>query len=371
MNTNDREAARELLIKYRTGTCTEQELMQLESWYNVFEIDGLADLSDKQLAAIAASRVPVVNLRRSTILVRYAVAAMLLMGVAIGSYFYAGLKSSGTGPIVYADDVSPGSNKAALTLSDGRKIDLAHVGNGEVAKQAGVRILKQADGHLVYSFSSSEAAPSLYNTVSTPLGGQHEVSLPDGSRVWLNSASSLRFPIRFAANGERRVELTGEGYFEVAKDKAHPFVVRSANQEVRVLGTRFNINGYSKGGKINTVLLEGSVELSGNNDSVLLKPGEEGSLTAGGFRVKAANVERAVAWKNGYFMFVDQNLEEIMRSISRWYDVEIDYKDEEVKKFNFWGTAKRFGKVSDLLRVLERTGKVHFEITGNKIIVSR
>ncbi len=244
--------------------------------------------------------------------------------------------------------------------------------NGAVALVAGIKISKAADGQLLYSFADDEKVSPGMNLVSTPNGGQYQISLPDGSKVWLNAASSLRFPVSFASLANRRVELKGEAYFEVAKDKNHPFIVSSAGQTIEVLGTHFDVNSYGDGEKLRTTLLEGSIKLTAGANAKILMPGQQSVVSNGkGIVVSTVNTNQSVAWKEGYFSFKNENLENIMWSVSRWYDVEIEFEDNDLKDDIFWGTVSRFAKVGDVLKVLERTGEVHFNIQGRKIVVSK
>ena len=260
------------------------------------------------------------------------------------------------------NNIAPGSNKATLTLEDGRKIILTDAINGNLARQAGVNISKTADGQLVYKISNQENKKLSYNSIETPRGGQYQVNLPDGTRIWMNSASVLKVPTSFAAQTSRRVELAGEAYFEVAHDPKHPFKVKTANQEVEVLGTHFNINSYTDEASTRTTLLQGRVKVN----STLLKPGQESVLTSNSILVKPADIETTMAWKNGYFIFKNEDLPGIMRKISRWYDVEIVYPESLADK-HFEGSISRFKNVTEVLRKFELTGNIHFKIEGRRI----
>ncbi|MBB5637838.1 hypothetical protein HDE68_003763 [Pedobacter cryoconitis] len=270
--------------------------------------------------------------------------------------------------------IVPGRSKAILTLSNGSKIILADSKNGEITNQSGTIITKK-DSQLVYQKSGSSPADKYaYNAVETPKGGQYQLVLPDGTKVWLNAASSLRYPLAFQGN-ERKVELTGEAYFEVAKDKTRPFKVHSNNQVVEVLGTHFNINVYSNEPFIKTTLLEGSVKVtnSSTNAQTIIRPGEQSIIQKTGnsaIKVKDVDMDEAVAWKNGYFMFNSEQLESVLRKISRWYDVDIQYQNEELKHQLFSGTLSKYLSVSQVLKKLELLQSVHFKTEGRKIIVT-
>jgi transmembrane sensor len=266
----------------------------------------------------------------------------------------------------------PGGNKAVLTLADGSHIILGDAQNGILAKQANIDIRKAPGGKIVYNTSNllGSNAPILYNTITTPRGGQYQITLSDGSKVWLNAASSLKFPAAFS-NNERVVELTGEAYFEVAKltgpsvtgreGSRIPFKVITNKQTVEVLGTHFNVNAYADEAAIKTTLLEGSVKVvqSETNNSQLLKPGQQAKL---GAKIQISDVDatQAIAWKNGYFIFSHEDIGSIMRQVSRWYDINIQYEGN-VTQEGFVGTISRFKDVAQVLDMLQLTGAVHFK----------
>lgn len=278
-------------------------------------------------------------------------------------------------------DIAPGGNKATLTLADGSKIILDQAGKGNLAQQAGVQIVKTANGQLVYTIKKSPGpgnghAGNLTNTISTPRGGQYQVNLPDGTRVWLNAASSLKFPLSFALLKERRVELKGEAYFEVEKDTAKPFIVQSDRQTVQVLGTHFNINSYADETNTKTTLLEGSVKVAALNGAnvaqAILKPGQQARISSGSNPINVVRVDPTteVAWKNGQFFFENESIENIMKKISRWYDVDVVYEADVAGK-TVWGSVTRYSNVSKVLSILELTGGIHFKIEGRRIIVDK
>ncbi|MGY0036944.1 FecR family protein [Pedobacter sp. NJ-S-72] len=211
--------------------------------------------------------------------------------------------------------------------------------------------------------------------METPKGGQYQLVLPDGTKVWLNAASSLRYPVAFQGN-ERKVELTGEAYFEVAKDKTRPFEVYSNNQVVQVLGTHFNINAYSNEPFVSTTLLEGSVKVTNSltNAQKIIRPGQQSLISKdgqAGIEVKNMDLDEAVAWKNGYFMFNEEELESILKKVSRWYNVDVQYEQEELKHQLFSGTLSKYSNVSQVLKKLEMLQSIHFKIEGRKIIVTK
>jgi ferric-dicitrate binding protein FerR (iron transport regulator) len=262
----------------------------------------------------------------------------------------------------------PGRNQALLTLVDGRTVLLDQAHLGLLAQQGGSQVQKTADGQLRYATSAPAAGQLLYNTVATPRGGQYQLTLPDGSQVWLNAASSLRFPVAFTG-AERRVELTGEAYFEVAKDAKHPFKVTARGAEVTVLGTHFDVQAYDDEPALAATLLEGAVRLGQGAQQALLRPGQQGRCwPQGTVQVREVDVQHAVAWKNGYFVFNDEPIEAIMRQVARWYDVDVQYQGTLTNK-DFNGKISRYKDAADVLRVLELTGAVHFTTEGRRITV--
>jgi transmembrane sensor len=276
--------------------------------------------------------------------------------------------------LVKVKDFAPGSDQAMLTLSNGKKIILGKVGNGTIIKQGNITITKQKNGVLAYAISAQtgkrNVAAVQMNTITTPLGGQYKIILPDGTEVWLNAASSLKFPATFSGR-ERNVELTGEAYFEVAKNKNMPFKVKFKGQEVEVLGTHFNISAYKDDPESRTTLIEGSVAISRNKIKEKLKPGQQAvssDTDYPGFKIQQANIEEAMAWKNGLFLFHDANIKDIMTQAARWYDVEVVYRGNLEDK-QYGGRVSRYKNISELLKNLELTGTIHFKIEGRRVTV--
>jgi transmembrane sensor len=267
----------------------------------------------------------------------------------------------------FKNDVLPGGDKATLTLADGSTVVLDEAQNGMLAQQGRSKVIK-VGGKLMYDPTNKNSKEVVYNTISTPNGGQYQLELPDGSLVWLNATSSIHFPTSFVGK-ERHVEITGEAYFEVAKNRDMPFVVAVNGAEVQVLGTHFNVNAYSDEDNVKTTLLEGSVKIVQGANINMLKPGQQSQLTTDGLIKVVSNVDvdGVVAWKNGMFDFENAGIETVMRQLSRWYDVEIEYngKTDDL----FIAEMRRNIKLSDALKALELTGKVKFEIQGKKIIV--
>lgn len=280
-----------------------------------------------------------------------------------------------------SNDIAPGVQTATLTLANGVKIALSQAANGKIAEQNGVSISKTADGKLVYRFAdfnenlnSKEnrkeinTLSNVFNTLSTVKGQQYRVILPDGSKVWLNAASSITYPANFANLKNRMVQLSGEAYFEVAKDKSHPFIVKTDRQQVEVLGTHFNVNSYGDEGAIRTTLLEGSVKVLSDKGQKVLLPGQQSQLAKNTLKVSSADVHETVAWKNGDFIFNNEEFSRILRQLSRWYNVEI-IDNGNHSELHLSGTISRSKNMSTVLKALEVTGKVKFKIEGKTVVV--
>lgn len=304
---------------------------------------------------------------------RWQTAAAIVLLLGVGAYFYSRY-SSPSRPLKVvqttrpAHDAPPGQNGAVLTLDDGSQVVLDSTGNGVVATQNGAKVILN-NGQLSYNQGAASNERS-YNTMTTPKGRQFKLVLPDGTKVWLNAASSLRYPTAFSGN-ERKVEITGEAYLEVAPMANMPFKVTVNNQlDVLVLGTSFNINAYQDEKMVRTTLLSGSIQVSapGAKTPVMLQPGHQASLhPSGKLTVSSADEEQVLAWKNGNFHFDRADIQTIMRQIARWYDVEVIYEDIPEKSFS--GTIPRNVNVSKVFKILELTGNVHFSIDGNKVTV--
>jgi len=270
-----------------------------------------------------------------------------------------------------SDDIGPGGNKAILTLADGSTIDLDQAKNGTIQQQGKSQLVKVNGGMLAYKenrkANKGDDLESSFNKISTPRGGKFQLVLSDGSKVWLNAASSLTYPTTFAGK-ERSVQLRGEAYFEIAPNAAKPFKVNHEDLQIEVLGTSFNVNAYKDEQTVKTTLLEGRVKVHNADQAVLLSPGQQArSKEKEPFSVATADLEEVVAWKNGLFRFNESTIEEVMRQISRWYDVEVVYEGS-IPKDLFRGEIYRNVNVSAVLKVLEVSG-VHFRVEGKKIFV--
>jgi transmembrane sensor len=269
-------------------------------------------------------------------------------------------------------DLKAGKDRAVLVLGNGKRIDLDQKASGHLADETGVYISKTADGQLIYTVSEQAELDDKteYNTVITPAGGQYQINLPDGTKVWLNAASSLSFPTKVTV--ARSVKLSGEAYFEVSKlndeGKRIPFVVETASQKIEVLGTHFNVNAYNDENSVRTTLLEGSIKI---NELTVLKPGQQARVQGGSMQVFAVNGEDYTDWQRGDFMLEHNDFRSVMRKIARWYDVDVVYTDDAPEKLNLGGWISRSKNISSILQVMEKTGKVHFKIEGRRITVTR
>ncbi|KRT15932.1 hypothetical protein ASU31_10500 [Pedobacter ginsenosidimutans] len=303
------------------------------------------------------------------------VAAVAIIVVGIYLYKYK-LDNSQNQTNTFANDITPGKQGATLTLASGKQIQLTNAANGELANESGVTITKTATGELIYQINDqTQASQNITNTLNTAKGETYQVVLPDGSKVWLNAASTLTYPAKFTSLNQRKVQLDGEAYFEIAKDKTHPFIVASGNQEITVLGTHFNINNYKDEKAAKTTLLEGSVKISSTinkGTEKTLKPGEQAILNdKGELKVSEVITSDAIAWKNGKFVFDDESIESIMQKLSRWYNVEVIYDGENVKEIPFTGSISRYDNISKILDKISYTQNIHFKIEGRRVTVMK
>ncbi len=304
-----------------------------------------------------------------------AIAVMLLLGSGI--YYWVNpvgdndKNNKSLTAIAIENDALPGTDRATLTLADGSIILVDSVANGNLGSQGNTQIVKLDSGQLAYNINSYGTSPgnTLYNTIATPRGGQFSLILPDGSKVWLNAASSLKFPVVFSGNN-RIVELSGEGYFEVVKNSRQPFQVKVNEAVIEVLGTSFNVNSYAEEDNMSTTLIEGSVKVISNGGTSLLKPGQQANMDKNAVVSVKTNVNTAavVAWKEGYFIFDEVDIKMVMRQIARWYNMEVKYSDRE-RKETYYGKIKRNTKLSEVLKVLEES-EVSFTVNGNLITVN-
>ncbi|MBO9153598.1 FecR family protein [Chitinophaga sp. GCM10012297] len=299
----------------------------------------------------------------------WAAAAVLLLGA--GTWYFTTQQQTNPSPAtVAAAEISPGREGAILTLSDGRQVVLDSLANGTIAQQQGTDVVL-SNGQLTYNDDRSDAPGIAYNTMTTPRGRQFRITLPDGTRVWLNAASSIRYPVAFTGK-ERKVDITGEVFFEVSKDASKPFLVNATDEvSISVLGTSFNINAYDNEKNIAATLLTGAVKVTvpGNSKAPVLRPGQQASINraSGQMQVLQAEPDRIMAWKNGLFNFEGAGIEDVMRQLERWYDIRVVYENG-IPDITFLGEIDRQIALPDLLEILRRTD-VDFRIEGRTLIV--
>jgi len=392
-----------LIIKHHREEITELEYRELMEWRNLSEENRLLfeklSHSDsvrnelKQFPDIQASKkagwdkvisvigeedaaiLPVIGRRihRTRYFIAASVAGLLVTGVWLYTKYKPVIKSDISPALAsnFKNDVAPGGNKAVLTLSDGSNVVLDHADRGTIANQGNARVVKLNDGQLAYNNALNEKPAALvYNTLTTPAAGQFQVALPDGSKVWLNNASSLRYPVAFTGK-DREVELKGEAYFEIAPNPHQPFKVKVGETLVDVLGTSFNISAYADESNIKTTLLSGGVRVSSGDAHTVLKPGQQANVNDAG-RLKTlddVDTDGVVAWKNGLFHFEKADIKTVMRMLARWYDVEVMYEGE-VPERQFNGEMERKLNLSQVLGILQKN-QVRFELDGKRITVRR
>jgi transmembrane sensor len=371
---------------YVKGEATTHQKQLVNNWYHSFS-DELVEVSgtEKYLfnqvenalrARLSAStgvnmKAPIGGLKSNIYtLSRIAAAAVILNFLSIGTYFIFHKKQASTQIVKYYD-VAPGGNKARLSLASGKKIIINNQANGLIASQANVKINKHGSGDLKYqNVRVNKNNVILFDTLTTPNGGIAHVVLADGTAIWLNAATSVRYPENFPGN-ERKVELlSGEAYFEVAHDPTKPFSVSANGQTVKVLGTHFNINTYKDDGLVRTTLLQGTIRLTNGQSSGLLKPGEQ-AVTSGAhskINIINADTEDVMAWRNGRFKFDNASLNMVLYQLERWYGVSVEINGA-VPDARFSGGTYMNKNLSEVLKVLDLNG-IHCRIEGRKIIVN-
>jgi ferric-dicitrate binding protein FerR (iron transport regulator) len=371
-----------LLKKYCKGECTPEELDFIESWYMQYNTDAeLLSQSDleNEVAMMTNSIAPKAQLladhNQPSVLKRLrlplGIAASILVIFSIGYLLLParqkeqGLAKNSEAPI------SPGKQAASLTLANGKKINLSEELAGILAEEADVTITKTSNGELIYEVKGAQGKSSGFNTLATANGETYRVKLPDGSMVWLNAASSLKYPVSFRNSAQRVVHLSGEAYFEIAKDRMHPFIVKSREQQVEVLGTHFNISAYHDEPSVLTTLLEGSVRLKPEHGTAkVLMPGQLAELTDSGIKILQADTRSVTAWKDGYFRFRNESLQSVMRKISRWYNVEVVF-EKGLPEDTYTGAVARHGNINEVLQIMEGSNNIHFTIKERRITVSK
>ncbi len=305
---------------------------------------------------------------------KYVAAALLLCVLGLGYYMYRQGAAEQYLQLTNQSDVEPGKMGATLTLADGRKISLADLAKGELITESGGHLSKNADGALSYTTEQMNAnGEEGWNTLSTTSGEMIMMVMPDKSKVWLNAESSLEFLPTLNRQHIREVKLKGEAYFEVAKDKQRPFVVVTDRQKITVLGTHFNVSSYGEDNKSRTTLLEGSVQVESprSSKSAILKPLQQAIVVDNAIQVRQADAEEAVAWKNGDFVFGIESFEESLRKIERWYNIEFEYNEKEIKDVVLDGWISRNSKLSEVLRRIEQAGSLQFKIKERRVMVRK
>lgn len=381
-SSEERQRYEYLANRWKNKRISPEEETELMSWLNrdsdePLVIPGSYAASPQQLKEDIYAQIQA-NINRKKPATRWWVAVAAAAAVfAVVLTVWLGNTPSSRQPVAgrpqASGDVAPGGNMATLTLGNGKTVQLSSARSGVVINTS---LLTYNDGSAVEVSAGNGNGESM--VAATPRGGTYQIILPDGSKVWLNAASSLKFPSTFKDLQVRKVELTGEAYFEIAKvrkagskDGMVPFIVSSNGQEVEVLGTQFNICGYPEEAHIKTTLVEGSVRINGGTGQpVLLQPGQQAVWTNGAVAVRQADIEEAVAWKNGYFMFNDEPLGSIMQKLSRWYNIDPVFEDD-LTKHTFFGMVSKSKPISAVLRIMQTTGGVHFKIEGQKVIVKR
>ena len=385
----------DLIRKYNLGRCTPEEKILLEQWYQFFDLSNKSDnLNSFEIDKIKeevwlASQNNLVTDKKETVIAKnsikslwslwkpYAAAAIFISVITVVAvYFSKPTKEKDyqtakhlTKKEQQFKDISPGTKKAQLTLGDGKVISLDSARSMQLKEKDGTLIDKQS-GTLVYDDGAADNGKILFNTLSTPRGGEYQLALPDGSKVWLNAASSLRFPTRFEGK-QRTVFLNGEAYFEVVKNAKMPFqVMLDDGMRIEVLGTHFNIMSYGDEKEVRTTLAEGIVRVTKMKKSVLLSPSKQAVMLKAdqSLVVSDANVDKALAWKDGMIEFDGDELPYIMRQLSRWYDVDV-YFPGEVPKGTYNGSIRRQAPLSKVLEILKLAG-VQFKLENKKLIVT-
>ncbi|MBV4359252.1 FecR family protein [Pinibacter aurantiacus] len=376
-----------LVRQYATNQATDDEIEQLFEWLRLNEKDEVLQMQLEEMASstspdasydpmywepvisqiLRTERTPVRSIGKRW--VRYAAAVILIVGVG-GTAFFLINKSKTEKPVASNvktnNDLPPGKDGAILTLSDGSKVLLDSIGNGVLSTQ-GSATVSIHNSSVIYK-DDATTNDAVYNTMSTPNGRQYQLVLPDGSKVWLNAASSITYPTAFKGK-ERNVTITGEAYFEIAKDHTKPFHVKVNDMDVQVLGTRFNINSYGDESQINTTLLDGGVKVSRNQQVCVLKPGQQASMDNSELKVvNNVNLDQVMAWKNGLFDFEHAGLKSVVSQLARWYDLDVKYEGT-ISQRTFRGKITRDLSLMQVLAILKDV-EVNFKVEGRTLVVT-
>ncbi|EHQ28746.1 FecR family protein [Mucilaginibacter paludis] len=373
-----KKGIKQALQRVASGTATEEDDLKTLYWLHYFRRKDAPLLSEEELTSESDAifhqlmERKLINrpYRAKRLWPRVAAAASIVLCLSAGIYLLIHNRKTAELELSQKYDISPGGNKAMLTLSNGQKIILNGAKNGRLAIQRNVSINKTADGSLTYAAAAPEAEVT-YNTLTTPRGGQYQLTLADGTRVWLNAASSITYPVAFNTH-ERKVVITGEAYLEVVHHYGRPFRVTANGQTIEDLGTHFNINAYSDDPNNKTTLLEGSIKVIKNGRSALLQPGQqaviENNVGTTDIKItKPVDIAETIAWRNGQTSFTNADIKTVMRMVSRWYDVDVTYQGKMPDQL-YTGAISRNANLSGLLKILA-LNDIHFELQGRKIIV--
>jgi ferric-dicitrate binding protein FerR (iron transport regulator) len=391
MDYNDRYKISQLIYRDLLGKLSDDEKEKLNEWKNEkegnlhlynrinskkdlkkdFDLYNKTDFKSAQLEM--EKRISLYRSYRTKRIVNISlkIAAVLIIAIGLLWNFYP------TGdintPIVANNTIVPGESKAMLTLGDGTLIVLDGIINDTLAKNDGALITaSEAQINYTPEVKNEKSEDLVYNTLNIPRGGEYRLTLADGTKVWLNSETKLKFPVKFCGK-ERKVFLEGEAYFQVSHNKKKPFRVVAQDQTIEVLGTGFNVSSYKDEGEIFTTLVEGKVKVTTDaSKSLHLSPGEQSvfNMESRIIQKRRVDVKRYIAWKDGKFVFEEQTLEQIMEKLSRWYDVNVFYQSQEARNIVFKGIVPRYGDFSNILKILEKTGEVNFRIKGNTVIIT-
>lgn len=390
MELKDTYQIAEILSKYFTGSLTEVEQVALDNWLNASEknkalfnqFSRKGFFEEKYLAEAAidtkAAMLEFMERKQDVGSQKYffmrnikyvAAAALFIIG---GLVFYLSQKSADVPEDlnVVKEDIAPGSKNAILTLANGKKVYLNHTITGNINDQ-NITIIKATDSSIKYQ-SSDQLQSLTYNELETPDKSEYMITLADGTVVWLNAGSKIRYPVKFVKN-ERRIELSGEAYFEVSKDKTKPFIIDIGSNSVQVLGTSFNVKAYKHDHDIHTTLVEGSVRMMTPAQSMDLKPNEQGIINLKTQQIIKIPVDVSLytSWKNGRFVFDNQPLSEIMSAISRWYGVDVIFENQGARNVTFTGTLKRYDSLNKIIDMLEMSEQVTFKKEGSTIYIRK
>lgn len=367
----DNSEITKLFDRYKKGECTPEEIRLLHKWLSNGEfvehelVEGmlLEDLQKVEETLPLLSKPKTISLKY---IIAYAASLLIILGIG---YYWLDKYNSNSNHLTGSDTVvliEPGHNKALLKLDNGSVMVLDTIGKDELFKIDGSLIKLNSSGQLTYIEEETNVLRKRHQVI-TPNGGQYEIVLPDGTHVWLNSSSSISFTSTFRGLPERRVDLDGEAYFKVSKDSDHPFIVSSGGQEIKVLGTEFNVSAYSEDDFVKASLVEGSVLFNEER----LKPGQSATYNNNKTTIDQDNIDDIIAWKNGYFVFFEESLEESMKKVGRWYDIEIFFADNDSRSIIFGGSISKYENAQEVFKMIEKAGGVKIDVRDRKAIITK